>query len=1357
MAKSFSINANIKTTFQGAEKGLESIRSSLLAMTQNVKGVGPATVKTFQEMASELDKLKQRASEGVLTGAFQDPAQTQAYLTDLRKQEEAHSKITQKILLGNIQNKDTIKFIQDQTTAINKKQEALEKNEKVLDDIRTKTRYVAEEEAKVGQKLGIDPKELRDPNKLQAEINKRKTASGQPIDTKARDELKYLDKLVQKRQQLEDEAGNILEKEQLIQDEIRQQNADIDQQKNARRQSMIEALNQLKVGKDITKEEKEKIAALIKQGATYEEIERSVKNLNYKQQAKEIQDTTRENKEFNKSLNKKKKGLFANITAATIYYAALRAVRQIIRQVVRTVTDLDKSFTEIAMVTKMNRKESWQLVGSYQTLAKEVGTTTDQIAKLGVYFARQGRSAAEAFELTRVAALAAKVASIDAADSADYLTSAINGFGLATTEAMAISDKFAALGASSASSYQEMAVALSKVAPSAKVAGVNIDQMLGFLAKGIETTREAPENIGTAFKTVFARMTQLRDFGKTLEEGVAVNTVEEALATAGVALRDNQGNFRQMGDVLTELGYKFEGLSRNQQAYIATALAGTRQQSRLLAVLQNFDRTMELVDVSMESAGATLAQHAEYAGGMEAANARLQTSFQQIITSLVESEVVIGIINIMAGALEGLSKVAGVLAFVVIGLATVFGIFKLVQAVSIVYLGVQAFLTGGLAKAKLALATATGIATAGTMAFGTALAISTGGLILIVGAVVGLIVWFSKMKSSTEKSTEKIKELQVELYNLNKETKDLSNLVNKFEELDKKVFKTAEDMKEMESVLSKIDEYGGNEYDFVFAGQLDMKAIDEFMKAKDKEKKEAQEEIRGEGRKNLVRMKRGKEQTTQTRQSIVEYLASTVEGFDAMDEAVQDRIRNAISQDVEGYAEAMTQSREVTTAGGTRVIISEYKSKIKPEVEELLADFNGMFTGELDSKESVELYNRYFELDPDERKMIEDAYANQLGDILELGDSVIRNFLSRGYNLSQISQLVQSIEGALSGINLFDYSMTDPNTGHASGTGPITTVTAGDVAAMYATGMSQVEPGDLAARNQVIDNTIDYLRSLGYESGNANLAVSNLINAITDPMAFQNAMNIFKSTADTVTSLIDASEAYQKGQIDDKLLSIIADYPELAEDIRNGTLDMADSIQIMVAKNAAEVEKKISDLQYQLQVETNEEMKQVLQAQIDTLEDMLTKESFLYGGIAEEVKVRNTEAVSDRFKAQIDFIKQYNSEQQKEIDLMEKKLSLNKSMLSLDRQIAALARDTSYGAQARSRDLQEQQRATAIEREKLVMDLVTEQAISELEKDRDKHIADIAANVAEIVQQMKDGTLGSDPFPASTGLITSGG
>ena len=296
---------------------------------------------------------------------------------------------------------------------------------------------------------------------------------------------------------------------------------------------------------------------------------------------------------------------------------------------------------------------------SYQNLAKQVGSTTTEIAKLSVYFFRQGLAQKDALVMTEVAATAAKVASIDATESANFLTSAINGFGMASSDAMAVSDKFAALGANSASSYEELAIALSKVAPVAKVAGVDIDQMMGFIAKGVETTREAPENIGTAFKTIFARMTQLTDFGKTLEDGMSVNKVEEALALAGVALRDEQGTFRAMGDVITELGYKFDGLDRNTQSYIATAMAGTRQQSRLLAVLQNFDRTMELVDVSQNSAGETMLQHADYAQSMEAAMNGLTTSFQMLVTRISDSQAIIDLINTLSGAIDIVGAVMG--------------------------------------------------------------------------------------------------------------------------------------------------------------------------------------------------------------------------------------------------------------------------------------------------------------------------------------------------------------------------------------------------------------------------------------------------------------------------------------------------------------------------------------------------------------------------------------------------------------------------------------------------------------------------------------------------------------------------
>jgi hypothetical protein len=356
--KSFSINAIIKTTFQGAEKGIGNIQKAISGISDSIKGVGPAISKDFNMMSVDLDKLKDRAAAGVLIGPFQNPAATQEFLADIRSQEAAYAKLTQTVVLANIQDEKSKKSIQDQTKAIKAKEDALQRNERALEATRLKTKEISEEELVVGNKLGIDPKKLRDPIQLQAEIDKRKTPGGKAKDEKAEGELKDLQKLIDLRKRLEDESAGTLATEKLLTDQIAEQNAELKQQKQERRDTMLASVNQLKVGKDITKEDKEKLVALIKQGEQYENIEEAVKSLNYKQQTKEIQDTTNANKKFNETLDKKKKGLFANITAATVYYAALRAVRKIITNITKTVTELDKSFTEIAMVTKMTRQES---------------------------------------------------------------------------------------------------------------------------------------------------------------------------------------------------------------------------------------------------------------------------------------------------------------------------------------------------------------------------------------------------------------------------------------------------------------------------------------------------------------------------------------------------------------------------------------------------------------------------------------------------------------------------------------------------------------------------------------------------------------------------------------------------------------------------------------------------------------------------------------------------------------------------------------------------------------------------------------------------------------------------------------
>ena len=340
----------------------------------------------------------------------------------------------------------------------------------------------------------------------------------------------------------------------------------------------------------------------------------------------------------------------------TLYNVALRAVRRALREAVQTVKELDKELTEQAMVTGLTREQTYKLVKSYQDLAQQTGATTKEIAGVATEYMKQGKSIQEAMTLTEAAVSAAKVARVSTADSVNYLTTALNGFQLSAKDAMLVSDKFAAVAAASATDYDELAIALSKVASQANLAGMSIDYTTALLTKGLETTREAPETMGTALKTIIARMRELSDYGETLEGDTDINNVESQLAYVGIALRNNEGELRSTEEVLDELGKKWETLDKNQQAAVAKALAGTRQQSRLIAIMTDYERVTELQEIAQRSAGATAAQAGVYLEGIEAALNKITIGWEKIVTSVTDSDAIIDLLNFIGGTLDSIGN-----------------------------------------------------------------------------------------------------------------------------------------------------------------------------------------------------------------------------------------------------------------------------------------------------------------------------------------------------------------------------------------------------------------------------------------------------------------------------------------------------------------------------------------------------------------------------------------------------------------------------------------------------------------------------------------------------------------------------
>lgn len=176
---------------------------------------------------------------------------------------------------------------------------------------------------------------------------------------------------------------------------------------------------------------------------------------------------------------------------------------------------------------------------------------------------------------TEVTLKTANVTQQRASEVSELLTAVWNGYKVSAEEAELYVDKLAAVAASTASDLEELSVGMSKVASAANSMGVDVDQLNAQMATIISVTRQAPESVGTALKTIYARMGDLQVDGED-EFGVSLGEVSSTLEDVGIEVLDEQNNLRDMGEVIEEVGAKWNTWTEAQKQAIAVAMAGKR-------------------------------------------------------------------------------------------------------------------------------------------------------------------------------------------------------------------------------------------------------------------------------------------------------------------------------------------------------------------------------------------------------------------------------------------------------------------------------------------------------------------------------------------------------------------------------------------------------------------------------------------------------------------------------------------------------------------------------------------------------------------------------------------------------------
>lgn len=314
--------------------------------------------------------------------------------------------------------------------------------------------------------------------------------------------------------------------------------------------------------------------------------------------------------------------------------------------------DLNESLNNIRIVTGQNTDQMARFASEANKAAKALSTTTTAYTDAALIYYQQGLNDTQVKERTDITIKMANVSRQSAEEVSDQLTAVWNNFAKGGESLEHFADVMTRLGADTASSSDEIAQGLEKFSAVADMIGLSFDNAAAALATVTATTRQSADVVGTAFKTIFARIQGL-SLGETLDDGTNLNKYSKALNAVGINIKEQNGELKDMDSILAEMGAKWNTLSKDQQVALAQTVAGVRQYNQLIALMDNFDFYQQNLSAAQNSDGSLQEQADIYAESWEAAQKRVKAAAESVYDAILNDKFFIDLNNNFAKLLDG--------------------------------------------------------------------------------------------------------------------------------------------------------------------------------------------------------------------------------------------------------------------------------------------------------------------------------------------------------------------------------------------------------------------------------------------------------------------------------------------------------------------------------------------------------------------------------------------------------------------------------------------------------------------------------------------------------------------------------
>ena len=302
-------------------------------------------------------------------------------------------------------------------------------------------------------------------------------------------------------------------------------------------------------------------------------------------------------------------------------------------------------------------KEQMGVMHDYaKVISQETGASLSDITVVYRDFIQKGKTVNETLELTRAAMLAVNVTNLEVADAANFLTAAVNQFGLASSESMGILNSWNEVMKNVAASAKDLAESVGRSGAVFRQTGSDIHELNAVTAAMIKGTAESGHMVGRSIRMMGVRYLDLN----------RATSVYNTLLKHGIDITKNakteyDGMFKTLYDVHNIWGK----LNEVEKAHIAVVSAGARHVTKYFAVMNSWDEVMKGLITSIGSVNSAVRENAVYMESLKGKTDKLSASWKTlfieggseilpIMKELVDffNDVVIGMGKVDAGTIK---------------------------------------------------------------------------------------------------------------------------------------------------------------------------------------------------------------------------------------------------------------------------------------------------------------------------------------------------------------------------------------------------------------------------------------------------------------------------------------------------------------------------------------------------------------------------------------------------------------------------------------------------------------------------------------------------------------------------------